>query len=178
MRRLTAATLTTTALLALAACGGGDDGSGNGGDGDGGLRVTSAYMPRPVTGSMAAGYFVIENTGDRADTLTAVTSDIADEVTVHKTSGQSMENAGKADRVIPAHGKLVLESGGTHLMFEKLKRTPEEGDTVSVELRFAEADPLTVDLPVKPPTYRPASDRTTSDHAASGGPSSATSSHH
>ncbi len=40
-------------------------------------------------------------------------------------------------------------------MFEQLKRKPKQGQKVSVELRFAQSDPVTVELPVKPATYRP-----------------------
>jgi copper(I)-binding protein len=56
---------------------------------------------------------------------------------------------------VPAHGQLVFKSGGTHLMFEKLKRKPKQGQTISVELHFAESDPVVVRMPVKPATYTP-----------------------
>ena len=49
----------------------------------------------------------------------------------------------------------MLESGGSHLMFEQLKRKPKQGQKVSVELRFAESDPVTVEIPVKSATYTP-----------------------
>ncbi|MEW2396578.1 copper chaperone PCu(A)C [Streptomyces sp. NPDC046862] len=140
------------AVLTLAGCG--DDSGGSEGTA---LKVDSAYMPQPVTAAMAAGYLVIENDGDTPDTLRSVTSDIAQDVTIHTTSGQTMESAGSNDRGIPAHGRLVLRSGGTHLMFEKLKRKPKEGETVSVELHFAKTDPVKVEMPVKSATYQPAS---------------------
>ncbi|MPY38849.1 copper chaperone PCu(A)C [Streptomyces phyllanthi] len=152
-----------TCALVLAGCGGGD----TDGDQGSGLRIRSAYMPQPVTAAMAAGYLVIENDSDQPDTLRSVSSDIAQEVTLHKTSGQTMESAGGDDRAIPARGRLVMESGGMHLMFEKLKRKPKEGETVSVELHFGKTDPITVKMPVKPATYRPASDTSAmSDTAA------------
>lgn len=59
------------------------------------------------------------------------------------------------DLAVPAHGQLVFKSGGTHLMFDKLKHKPEEGQTVAVELHFAEADPVVVKMPVKSATYIP-----------------------
>src|SRR4051812_10671394 len=102
-----------TAVLTLAGCGGDD----TGGSQAPGLKVESAYMPQPVTAAMAAGYLVIENDNDTPDTLQSVTSDIAQDVTIHTTSGQTMESAGSNDRDIPAHGRLVLQSGGMHLMF-------------------------------------------------------------
>ncbi|MFI1729233.1 copper chaperone PCu(A)C [Streptomyces acidicola] len=162
MRLRTGAALAMAAVLALAGCGGEDTGSQGAG-----LKVQSAYMPQPVTAAMAAGYLVIENDGDAPDTLRSVTSDIAQDVTIHTTSGQTMESAGSADRAIPAHGRLVLESGGMHLMFEKLKRKPKEGETVSVELHFAKTDPVKIEMPVKSATYQPTSATSTTSSASS-----------
>ncbi|MFS8203248.1 copper chaperone PCu(A)C (plasmid) [Streptomyces sp. CWNU-52B] len=149
-RTASAAALVLAAALTLAGCGGSDSDSDTSGDG---LSVGSAYMPQPVSDSMAAGFLVIANDGGAGDRLSSVTSDIAGEVTLHTTAGQSMEQV--EDLAVPAHGKLVLESGGDHLMFEKLKRKPKEGDTVSLELRFTKSAPITVEMPVKSATYQP-----------------------
>ncbi|QDI69811.1 hypothetical protein CD934_14755 [Streptomyces calvus] len=148
MRRLTAAALAVTGTLALAGCGG-SDGSGSGAAE---LSVGSAYMPQPVS-DMAAGFLTITNDGDTADRLTGVSSDAAGQVTVHETVDGSMREVEALD--IPAHGSLVLASGGNHLMFEQLKQKPKQGQTVFVELRFAHSDPVTVELPVKSATYVP-----------------------
>ncbi|MEV7795331.1 copper chaperone PCu(A)C [Streptomyces sp. NPDC087512] len=135
--------------LVLAGCGG----SGSDASSAAELSVGGAYIPRPVSATMAAGFLTITNKGGAEDELTSVTS-AAGEVTVHETTGGVMK---KADRLpVPAHGELVLQSGGNHLMFEKLTRRFEEGETVSVELHFAHSDTVTVEMPVKPATYRPA----------------------
>jgi copper(I)-binding protein len=142
---LAAATL--IGALALTGCGGSDGSSAAD------LSVGAAYIPQPVSATMAAGFLTITNKGDGKDELTSVTSP-AGQVTVHETVGGAMR---KADRLpVPAHGELVLESGGNHLMFEKLTRRFEEGETVSVELHFAHSGPVTVEMPVKAATYRPA----------------------
>ncbi|MDT6986409.1 copper chaperone PCu(A)C [Streptomyces lusitanus] len=145
MRRRAGAALAVAGALALAGCGGSDDGSAR-------LSVGSAYMPQPVS-DMAAGFLTITNDGDAADRLTSVSSDVAGQVTVHETVDGAMQEVETLD--IPAHGSLVLESGGNHLMFEQLRREPKQGQKVSVELRFAHSDPVTVEIPVKPATYRP-----------------------
>ncbi|CAL9477202.1 hypothetical protein SUDANB6_02963 [Streptomyces sp. enrichment culture] len=134
------------AVLLLAGCGA--DGSGSPAD----LSVSAAYMPQPVSDSMAAGFLTLTNEGGTQDELTSVTSDLG-EVTVHETAGGVMRKT--ASLAVPAHGRLVLESGGNHLMFEKLKHRPKEGEKVSVELHFAHSDPVRAELPVKPATYRP-----------------------
>jgi copper(I)-binding protein len=135
-------------LLVLAGCG-----SDSGSAGEGGLSVSGAYVPQPVSADMAAGFLTIVNDSGTKDELTSVTSDEAGEVTVHETVGGAMEEATRLP--VPAHGRLVLRSGGSHLMFENLKRMPKQGQTISVELHFAESDPVAVTMPVKPATYTP-----------------------
>lgn len=151
VRRLSVATAAALAgALALAGCGSSDSG---GSSDTAGLAVGAAYMPQPVSDSMAAGFLVITNKGAAGDVLTRVTSEVAGDVTMHKTVGQTMEEAQRLD--IPAHGELVLESGGDHLMFEQLKRKPREGEKVSVQLHFAKTSPITIEMPVKSATYNP-----------------------
>ncbi|MFE7764319.1 copper chaperone PCu(A)C [Streptomyces sp. NPDC057438] len=148
--RLVGPVLVTTAALVLAGCG-----SAGSSSAAAKLSVKSAYMPQPVTDSLAAGYLVIENDGGRADELTSVTSDIAQDVTVHETTGQSMQEV--TGLKVPADGELVLKSGGNHLMFENLKRKPKEGETVSLRLNFTKSRAITVEMPVKSATYQPTS---------------------
>lgn len=146
-RRLTLAAVAVAGALTLAGCGDSDSGSDTAE-----LSVDSAYMPQPVS-DLAAGFLVISNKGGADDRLTSVSSDIADRVTVHETVDGSMREVDGLD--IPARGSLLLESGGNHLMFEQLKRKPKQGQKVSVELRFAHSDPVTVEIPVKSATYTP-----------------------
>jgi periplasmic copper chaperone A len=148
VRHLVAPVAVLTGALALAGCGGSDGSSGSKAE----LSVTSAYMPQPVS-EMAAGFLDIANKGAGKDRLTSVTSDDGP-VTVHETVGQSMEEVTSLD--VPAHGRLVFRSGGNHLMFDKLRRIPKQGDTVTVKLHFARSGPITVEMPVKSATYNPA----------------------
>ncbi|MFI6033912.1 copper chaperone PCu(A)C [Streptomyces sp. NPDC051315] len=149
MRRFAAcaATVLTGALL-LAGCG-----SGETDDTAADLSVSAAYMPQPVSDTMAAGFLTIANDGGTKDELTSVTSDVAGSVTVHETVDGTMREAGSLD--VPAHGRLVLASGGNHLMFEKLKRKPKQGEKVIVELHFAESGTVEVEMPVEAATYTP-----------------------
>ncbi|WP_338897256.1 copper chaperone PCu(A)C [Streptomyces sp. TG1A-60] len=149
-------TATATALV-VTGCGssGSSDSSGSSSASDAKLSVRAAYMPQPVSDSMAAGFLVLANDGTTADELTSVTSDIAQDVTVHETTGQSMQEV--AALKIPAGGELVLKSGGDHLMFENLKRKPKEGETVSLRLNFTKSGAITVEMPVRSATYQPTS---------------------
>ncbi|MDX3309003.1 copper chaperone PCu(A)C [Streptomyces sp. NPDC054884] len=147
-RLLAASSAVVTGTLLLAGCG--SDGDGNG---RAELSVRAAYIPQPVSATMAAGFLTIVNRGGAQDELTSVTTTAAGSVTLHKTVGSSMEEVTAFD--IPAHGQLVFKSGGNHLMFENLKSKPVQGGTVTVELHFATSDPLEVEIPVKSATYDP-----------------------
>ncbi|MFE5186624.1 copper chaperone PCu(A)C [Streptomyces sp. NPDC056628] len=142
-RRVAPVAILAGAML-LAGCGSGDSAAD--------LSVSGAYMPQPVSGSMAAGFLTVTNSGGTEDELTSVTSDIG-EVTAHVTVDSAMRQA--KDLTVPAHGTLVFRSGGNHLMFEKLKRKPQQGEKVTVELHFADSGTVTVGIPVKSATYNP-----------------------
>ncbi|WP_399078478.1 copper chaperone PCu(A)C [Streptomyces zaehneri] len=147
MRLLAAPTAVITgAMLLLTGCG-----SDSGGPAE--LSVRAAYIPQPVSDTMAAGFLTIVNKGGTKDELTSVTSTAAGSVTLHETVGSSMEEVTSLD--VPAHGQLVFKSGGNHLMFEKLKSRPVQGGTVTVELHFAASDPVEVEMPVESATYNP-----------------------
>lgn len=150
MRWPAATAVAAAGALVLTGCGG-SEGSGSG-DGRAKLSVDSAYMPQPVS-DMAAGFLTITNDGGAADRLTSVSSDAAGQVTVHETVDGAMQEVEALE--IPAHGSLVLESGGNHLMFEQLRHRPKQGQNVSVQLHFDRSDPVTVEIPVKPATYVP-----------------------
>ncbi|MFI7499481.1 copper chaperone PCu(A)C [Streptomyces sp. NPDC049687] len=137
--------LVTGALLP-AGCGWGSDGKAE-------LSVESAYIPQPVSDTMAAGFLTIVNKGGAKDELTSVTSAVAGSVTLHETVGSSMEEVTSLE--VPAHGQLVFKSGGNHLMFEKLKSKPVRGEKVAVELHFAESGTVEVEIPVESATYNP-----------------------
>ncbi|MGA5495448.1 copper chaperone PCu(A)C [Streptomyces cinereoruber] len=150
-RRTTAlpAAVALAASLALTGCSSSSDAAG---DGKPELKVSGAFMPKPVT-DMAGGFLTITNDGDTADRLTSVTSPISDDVTIHETKDQKMREVKFFD--IPANGKLSLARGGNHIMFMSLKEKPEQGDKVSVELHFEKSGPIKVDLPVEAANHNP-----------------------
>ncbi|MFD3927886.1 copper chaperone PCu(A)C [Streptomyces sp. NPDC058614] len=150
MRRpRTGAAVLAVAALALAGCGA-DSSAGTSAKPD--LKVTGAYMPAPSMDTMAAGFFTVTNSGG-ADTLTSVTSDLSDDVTLHATKGGTMEE--KESFAVPADGTLDFASGGNHLMFENLTHQPKQGEKVAVELHFAKSGTVKVSMPVKSATYNP-----------------------
>nr|WP_202447385.1 copper chaperone PCu(A)C [Streptomyces sp. SID5468] len=138
-----------TAATALTGCGGNASGTAAAPQ----LKVSGGYVPQPPMADMATGYFTVTNTGAGDDRLTSVSSDLAPEVTMHSTQGGAMRAVSSFP--VPAKGRLVLSTGGNHLMLMKLKRRPAVGDKVSFQLHFAKSAPITVEVPVEPASYHP-----------------------
>ncbi|MEU7554822.1 copper chaperone PCu(A)C [Streptomyces sp. NPDC044571] len=151
--RTLAAVLSLTAAFAISGCSS-DSGSGSGAKADGAkpkMTVSGAFMPEPVNDKMAGAFMVIKNGSGTADKLTAVTSALSDDLQIHETKDQKMQQVPSMD--VPANGELRLERGGSHIMFMGLKSKPNVGDKVTVELRFEKSDPVKVELDVKERTY-------------------------
>ncbi|MFD3941620.1 copper chaperone PCu(A)C [Streptomyces sp. NPDC058579] len=147
------AAIALTAALALSGCSSDSSADGAAGaDGKPELKVSGAFMPQPVM-DMAGGFLTIKNESGTADKLTSVTSPISDDVQIHETKNQKMQQVKSFD--IPANGELDLERGGNHIMFMGLKTKPKQGEKVSIELHFEKAEPIKVDLPVEAATHNP-----------------------
>ncbi|MEU8621153.1 copper chaperone PCu(A)C [Streptomyces sp. NPDC048623] len=150
---LSAATALTAALaLGLTGCSSDDTASAKGAEGKPKLEVSGAFMPQPVM-DMAGGFLTIKNDSATADKLLSVTSGLSDDVQIHETKNQKMQQVKFFD--IPANGELKLERGGSHIMFMNIKQKPKQGDKVAIELHFEKADPIKVELPVEAPNHNP-----------------------
>ncbi|MFF1337965.1 copper chaperone PCu(A)C [Streptomyces sp. NPDC058290] len=151
--RTLAAALSLTAALAISGCSSDSDSgsAAKAGADKPKMTVTGAFMPEPVNDKMAGAFMVIKNDSKTSDKLTAITSPLSDDLQIHETKDQKMQQVAAMD--VPANGELKLERGGSHVMFMGLKNTPKVGDKVTVELRFEKADPVKVELDVKERTY-------------------------
>ncbi|MEU9372311.1 copper chaperone PCu(A)C [Streptomyces sp. NPDC048255] len=151
--RTLAAALSLAAALVISGCSSSDSDSGSedGAAAKPKLTVSGAFMPEPVNDKMAGAFMVIKNGSKTADKLTGVTSSLSDDLQIHETKDQKMQQVPSMD--VPANGELKLERGGDHVMFMGLKSTPKVGEKVTVELHFEKADPVKVELDVKERTY-------------------------
>ncbi len=152
--RILAVALSLTAALAISGCSGETKSQ---------MIVKGAFMPQPVNDKMAGGFMVISNPTENADKLTGATSSISDDLQIHETKDQKMQQVQSMD--VPADGELRLERGGNHIMFMGLKSTPKVGDKVTVELHFETSGPVKVELEVKDRTYNPQAPTATSGNA-------------
>ncbi|MER5638355.1 copper chaperone PCu(A)C [Kitasatospora sp. NPDC002227] len=120
------------------------------------LSISGSYIPLPATpGGMGAGYLTVTNNGGGDDQLVKVSSPAAKSVTMHRSTGSTMEQADSLP--VPAHGALKLERGGNHLMIMGWSKDPAVGDRLELDLTFAKGATITVQVPVQPLTYRPGS---------------------
>ncbi|MGW7330004.1 copper chaperone PCu(A)C [Streptomyces sp. NPDC054840] len=141
-RRTLTAALSLTAMLAISGCSG---------EAEPKMTVSGAFMPEPVNDKMAGGFMVISNPTESPDKLTGATSSLSDDLQIHETKDQKMQQVRSMD--VPADGQLRLERGGNHIMFMGLKSTPKVGDKITVELHFENSRPVKVELDVKDRTY-------------------------
>ena len=140
--------------LAVGGCGDSDSGgSDDSGSAEPDLKVSGAYIPQPLMEDMAGGFLTVSNTGNQADRLTSVSSDISRKVELHRTQGQKMQQTPSLK--VPANGELKLERGGNHLMLIDLEKKPAKGDTVTVVLNFEKSGKKRVEVPVKATNHTP-----------------------
>jgi copper(I)-binding protein len=153
VNRRTTTLVTALSLAAALAVSGCSSDTGSGSDSKPEISVSGAFMPEPVNAEMAGGFMVVKNGSGTADKLTSVTSPLSDDVQIHETKNQKMQQVTSLD--VPANGELKLERGGSHVMFMGLKNKPKIGEKVVVELHFEKADPVKVQLDVKERTHNP-----------------------
>ena len=112
---------------------------------DGWARATP---PGAATG---AAYVRIVNNGGRADTLVAVDTPAAGEVSIHRTTVENDRAAMVAldgGLEVAAGATVILAPGDTHMMLENLVAPLREGDTIAIGLVFAETGRVEINLTV------------------------------
>jgi copper(I)-binding protein len=131
--------LTFVFVLSLAACGS-----------EGGIEVREPWMRPATQGENGAVYFVIHNRGSSADTLTGVSSNIAEAVELHesKMSGEVMQMQQVDAIPLERSTEIRFEPGGLHVMLVGLKKDLQVGDEVEVTLHFTNFEDLNVTVPV------------------------------
>ncbi|MDX2235761.1 MAG: copper chaperone PCu(A)C [Hyphomonadaceae bacterium] len=116
----------------------------------GALSVENPQVRPPLGGqTTGAAYLVIRNTGNETDRLVAARSTAAGVVEIH--THRAADGVMRMERVdfidIPAHGAVVFEPRGLHLMLFDLKA---DGASVPITLQFAKAGEATVSFAVAP----------------------------
>ncbi|UQX87656.1 copper chaperone PCu(A)C [Jatrophihabitans telluris] len=112
------------------------------------IVVGGAYVREPANDVNAAAYFTVYNTTGTPDRLMSITSGAGAVASLHDYSA-SGGMIGLANGLeIPAHGSVVLTPGKVHVMIEKLYGPIKVGQTVNLQLSFADAGDVLVTAPV------------------------------
>jgi len=136
----------TLVLVLLGGCGGGEPSQESAASSEpslpeGELALENIWV-RPVeTGGNTSLYMSLANGQSTPDTLVSVAAPIVDSVAIHTTvdtaGTTSMQHTGPLP--IPAETRVALEPGGTHVMLMNLRQPLRDGETIVMNVDFAEA---------------------------------------
>jgi copper(I)-binding protein len=113
---------------------------------DDNIKIKDAWM-RPGSENMTTAlYFTIENTGEKADTLFKVESDLAGKVEIHETysEGEMMGMRKVNMIVIEGNSSFELKPGAHHIMLMKLKKDINDGYEGEFVLHFKQAGEMKI----------------------------------
>lgn len=105
----------------------------------------------PPNARVLAGYMLIRNPSDRAETVMGASSPAFHSVEMHRTVlDEGVARMVEQERLqIPAGGQLALEPGGYHLMLMGAQRPLLAGDTVEIVLDLGGGRQVNVKAPVR-----------------------------
>ena len=106
----------------------------------------------PPGAKVAAGYFVVSNSGTAPDRLVSATAEVSDKVEIH----QSLMQEGVATMrpvpggvEVPAGGSVAFKPDSFHLMMTRLKHPLKQKDHVPGALVFEKAGRVAVEFAVE-----------------------------
>lgn len=129
--------------MAVTACSGDDAGS---------VRVEDPWArPAPAAAANAAFYMTLES--ESTDRLVGVDAEVCRVTELHEVSMvegvMSMRQVEAGFIELPADATVTLEPGGLHVMCIDKTGQLDPGDTIPITLRFADAPPVTLEVPVE-----------------------------
>jgi len=119
-----------------------------------GISIRDVWLREPNAAQrIGAAFLTIENSSSKDTALIEASSPDAGKVEMHRMSNaggmMKMEQVQRID--VPAQQTVRLKPGGLHLMLFDLKRQLRSGDSITLELRFADGSRPTVKAKVKGP---------------------------
>lgn len=120
----------------------------------GGITISGAWARPGFSGGNSAVYFIIENSGEQADSLLSAEANVSQHVQLHESM---MDNSGmmsmhEQERVeAPARDQIAFQPGGLHVMLINLNEDLNPGDRFNLVLIFQGAGQVPVDVEVREP---------------------------
>lgn len=116
------------------------------------IDVNDVYArATPPNATTSAVFGTIENTGNELRTIVSATSQASSVVELHDVikDGDVMKMRQIQSIEIPANGKAILKPGSLHIMLLDVNQPMKEGETINVELNFANGEVKVLTVPVK-----------------------------
>ena len=115
------------------------------------IKINDPWVRPSSEGMATALYFTIENSGEDADTLYKVESDVSKRVEIHETyqSGEMMGMRKVEMIVIKPNSTFELKPGSHHIMVMKLIRDIPIGDEIEFTLYFRNAGKISITAEAK-----------------------------
>jgi periplasmic copper chaperone A len=120
----------------------------------GGITISGAWARPSFAGANSAVYFIIENSGDQADSLLSAEANVSQLVELHQSMMDSsgMMSMHEQERVdVPAKDLIAFQPGGLHVMLVNLYEDLRPGDRFNLTLNFQNAGRVPVDVEVREP---------------------------
>jgi copper(I)-binding protein len=114
------------------------------------LKIANGWVDQPIYKEAPPAYFVIQNRGSESRTIVAATSPRCESISIRRATieeGQ-MSSVAMKEMQVPAGGAVAFVPRGLFLMLIE----PEEfevGETVPIELEFADGEKVTFDAIVR-----------------------------
>ena len=123
----------------------------NHGHGHDKLTIENAAARPGLPNRPMAAYMRIKNGGHQGDRLVSASSPDFETIELHtvKEKDGVMTMLPVEGYDVPAHGMVMLEPGGNHLMLFGAARSFKTGDSFSVTLTFEKAGEVTIEVSVK-----------------------------
>lgn len=116
------------------------------------VEVTQGHVRETIPGTeISSAYMTIHNNSAEALVLEGVISDVSSRVELHEHSmANGMMKMRKVDNItIPAHGEVILQPSGYHIMIFSLKDGLKASTEVKMTLLFSQQRMVDIFLPVQ-----------------------------
>ncbi|MCF4173725.1 copper chaperone PCu(A)C [Vibrio sp. McD22-P3] len=116
------------------------------------IDVNDAYArATPPNATTSAVFATIENTSDKDRVIVEAASQASSVVELHDVimDGDVMKMRQVKSITVPANGQTILKPGSLHIMLLDVEKPMKEGETINVELTFANGEVQVLTVPVK-----------------------------
>jgi copper(I)-binding protein len=116
------------------------------------IKIIDAWVRPSAEGSNTALFFILENNGDKPDTLLSAESSVADIVEIHETYKKDNDKMGMREVkfvAVPAKSKVELKPRGLHVMLIDLQKDLRIGDKVEATIKLIHAGKIKINAIVK-----------------------------